>query len=42
MRARDEEGVVLLLVLVLVVVAISTAYALSKTAVIEVISVETF
>jgi type II secretory pathway component PulK len=37
-RARGEEGVVLLLVLVLVVVAISTAYALSKTAVIEVMS----
>ena len=37
-RARDEEGVVLLLVLVLVVVAISTAYAMSKTAMIEVIS----
>ena len=36
--ARDEEGVVLLLVLVLVVVAISTAYAMSKTAMIEVIS----
>ena len=36
--ARDDEGIVLLLVLVLVVVAISTAYALSKTAVIEVLS----
>jgi type II secretory pathway component PulK len=37
-RARDEEGVVLLLVLVLVVVAISTAYAMSKTSLIEVLS----
>lgn len=37
-RARDEEGVVLLLVLVLVVVAISTAYAMSKTSLIEVMS----
>jgi type II secretory pathway component PulK len=37
-RTRDEEGVVLLLVLVLVVVAISTAYAMSKTSLIEVIS----
>ena len=35
---RDEEGVVLLLVLVLVVVAISTAYAMSKTSLIEVMS----
>ncbi len=35
---RDEKGVVLLLVLVLVVVAISTAYALSKTSLIEVMS----
>lgn len=37
-RARDESGVVLLLVLVLVVVAISTAYAMSKTALIEAMS----
>jgi type II secretory pathway component PulK len=37
-RVRDEEGVVLLLVLVLVVVAISTAYAMSKTSLIEVMS----
>jgi type II secretory pathway component PulK len=37
-RARDERGVVLLLVMVLVVVAISTAYALSKTAMLEVMS----
>ena len=37
-RARDEAGVVLLLVLVLVVVAISTAYAMSKTSLIEVMS----
>ena len=37
-RAGDEDGVVLLLVLVLVVVAISTAYAMSKTSMIEVIS----
>jgi type II secretory pathway component PulK len=37
-RLRDEEGIVLLLVLVLVVVAISTAYAMSKTSLIEVIS----
>ncbi len=37
-RLRDEEGVVLLLVLVLVVVAISTAYAMSKTSMIEVLS----
>ncbi len=37
-RVRDEQGVVLLLVLVLVVVAISTAYALGKTALIEVMS----
>jgi type II secretory pathway component PulK len=37
-RERDEEGVVLLLVLVLVVVAISTAYAMSKTSMIEVLS----
>jgi type II secretory pathway component PulK len=35
---RGEEGIVLLLVLVLVVVAISTAYAMSKTALIEVLS----
>jgi len=35
---RGEEGVVLLLVLVLVVVAISTAYAMSKTSLIEVLS----
>lgn len=35
---RDEEGIVLLLVLVLVVVAISTAYALSKTSFLEVMS----
>jgi type II secretory pathway component PulK len=33
-----EEGIVLLLVLVLVVVAISTAYAMSKTSLIEVLS----
>jgi type II secretory pathway component PulK len=38
-RAREgEEGIVLLLVLVLVVVAISTAYALSKTSLIEVLA----
>jgi len=37
-RARDEQGIVMLLVLVLVVVAISTAYALGKTAMIEVLS----
>lgn len=37
-RARDEQGVVLLLVLVLVVVSISTAYALSKTSLLEVMS----
>ena len=37
-RGRGEEGVVLLLVLVLVVVAISTAYAMSKTSLIEVLS----
>lgn len=38
-RARDgEEGIVLLLVLVLVVVAISTAYAMSKTSLIEVLA----
>ena len=36
--SRGEEGVVLLLVLVLVVVAISTAYAMSKTSLIEVLS----
>jgi type II secretory pathway component PulK len=39
--ARDregEEGIVLLLVLVLVVVAISTAYAMSKTSLIEVLA----
>jgi type II secretory pathway component PulK len=35
-RLRDEEGVVLLLVLVLVVVSISTAYAMSKTSLLEV------
>ncbi len=34
----DEAGVVLLLVLVLVVVSISTAYAMSKTSLIEVLS----
>jgi len=37
-RPRDDEGIVLLLVLVLVVVAISTAYAMSKTSLIEVMS----
>ncbi len=37
-RPRDEEGIVLLLVLVLVVVAISTAYAMSKTSLIEAMS----
>jgi type II secretory pathway component PulK len=40
-RADDrsgEEGIVLLLVLVLVVVAISTAYAMSKTSLIEILS----
>jgi len=37
-RPADEEGVVLLLVLVLVVVAISTAYAMGKTSLIEVMS----
>jgi len=37
-RARGEEGVVLLLVLVLIVVAVSTAYAMSKTSLIEVLS----
>lgn len=37
-RLRDDEGIVLLLVLVLVVVAISTAYAMSKTSLIEVMS----
>ncbi|HXZ84070.1 MAG TPA: hypothetical protein VEI82_01155, partial [Myxococcota bacterium] len=37
-RRSGEEGVVLLLVLVLVVVAISTAYAMSKTSLIEVLS----
>lgn len=37
-RLRDEEGIVLLLVLVLVVVAISTAYAMSKTSLIETMS----
>jgi len=36
-RPRDDEGVVLLLVLVLVVVSISTAYAMSKTSLIEVL-----
>lgn len=36
--SRGEEGVVLLLVLVLVVVAISTAYAMSKTSLIEVLA----
>ncbi len=35
---EGEEGVVLLLVLVLVVVAISTAYAMSKTSLIEVLA----
>jgi type II secretory pathway component PulK len=37
-RARDEEGIVLLLVMVLIVVAVSTAYALSKTSLLEVMS----
>jgi type II secretory pathway component PulK len=38
-RGREgEEGIVLLLVLVLVVVAISTAYAMSKTSLIEVLA----
>ena len=37
-RARDEEGIVLLLVLVLIVVAVSTAYAMSKTSLVEVLS----
>ena len=37
-RARGEEGIVLLLVLVLIVVAVSTAYAMSKTSLIEVLS----
>jgi type II secretory pathway component PulK len=37
-RPRNDAGVVLLLVLVLVVVAISTAYAMSKTSLIEVMS----
>jgi type II secretory pathway component PulK len=35
---RGEEGIVLLLVLVLIVVAVSTAYALSKTSLLEVMS----
>jgi len=35
---EGEEGIVLLLVLVLVVVAISTAYAMSKTSLIEILS----
>jgi len=37
-KLQDEDGIVLLLVLVLVVVAISTAYAMSKTSLIEVLS----
>jgi type II secretory pathway component PulK len=38
-RAREgEDGIVLLLVLVLIVVAISTAYAMSKTSLIEVLA----
>ena len=35
---EGEEGIVLLLVMVLVVVAISTAYAMSKTSLIEILS----
>jgi type II secretory pathway component PulK len=37
-RREGEEGIVLLLVMVLVVVAISTAYAMAKTSLIEVLS----
>ena len=38
-RGREgEEGIVLLLVLVLIVVAVSTAYAMSKTSLIEVLA----
>ncbi|MCP4007371.1 MAG: general secretion pathway protein GspK [bacterium] len=36
MRARDEEGVVLLLVIVLIVVTISTVYAMAATSTLEI------